>query len=219
MPQGKPRRLAARRTPAGLLPCRSPAPTRKNLLLRPQLPAHQSQSIREGRTGLVVPGCSADDTFALGHVSMGEERDQRKQVPATPGLFSGSPAPTNAAGAFPTLTERKREILHLIAQGTPTLRSPGKCRRAQRPSATTSPTSLPSFKLLTGCRRSSVPGKQAWGRARRGRLQATGVRLRVLDGSGPVYLCTRAVSRSVQRKTCNLLPVTYNREAKCLECS
>jgi DNA-binding NarL/FixJ family response regulator len=91
----------------------------QNLLLRPQLPAHQSQSIREGRTGLVVPGCSADDTFALGHVSMGEERDQRKQVPATPGLFSGSPAPTNAAGAFPTLTDRKREILHLIAQGHP----------------------------------------------------------------------------------------------------
>jgi hypothetical protein len=73
--------------------------------------------------------------------------------------------------------------------------------------------------LLIGCRRSSVPGKQAWGRTSRGRLQATGVRLRVLDGSEPVYLCTRAVSRSVQRKTCNLLPVTYNREAKCLECS
>jgi hypothetical protein len=142
-----------------------------------------------------------------------------KTVPATPGLFSGSSAPTNAAGAFPTLTDRKREILHLMPRGPPTLRSPGKCRRAQRPSATTSPTSLPSFKLLTGCRRSSVPGKQAWGRARRGRLQATGVRLRVLDGSEPVYLCTRAVSRSVQCKTCNLKPDTYNREAKCLECS
>jgi hypothetical protein len=28
---------------------------------------------------LVVPGCSADNTFAVGHVSVGEERDYRKQ--------------------------------------------------------------------------------------------------------------------------------------------
>lgn len=191
----------------------------QNLLLRPQLPAHQSQSIREGRTGLVVPGCSADDTFALGHVSMGEERDQRKQSQQRRGCSLDRPLrpmPLGPSRRSPTASAR---FCTSSPRGTPTLRSPGKCRRAQRPSATTSPTSLPSFKLLTGCRRSSVPGKQAWGRARRGRLQATGVRLRVLDGSGPVYLCTRAVSRSVQRKTCNLKPVTYNREAKCLECS
>jgi hypothetical protein len=51
----------------------------KSRFMRPSLPAYHSQVIREGRMPLVVLGCSAYDTFALDHVSVGEECDYRKQ--------------------------------------------------------------------------------------------------------------------------------------------
>src|ERR671917_1667832 len=119
MPHSRPCRLAARRTPAGLLPCRSPAPTRKKSPPAPTTPCapepkHQRRSDGPCRTRLL---CGR--YFRPWPCIDGRGARPAKTVPATPRLFSGSPAPTNAAVAFPTLTDRKREILHLIAQGHP----------------------------------------------------------------------------------------------------
>src|SRR5215203_468406 len=96
-PHSKPRRLAVRRTPAGLLPCRSPAPTRKKSLLAPitpfsLAPEHRRRSHASCRTRPFGERCPSLAPSA------GERTEQPwRTEPTARERSSGPPSPTNAS--------------------------------------------------------------------------------------------------------------------------